>query len=170
MNRKILTLLFILITIVSFAQDVPAIELNKEYPDAKLDKTKDLKYSLKLAKGGVYLISVLQQGIDVKLIFTDENNKPILEKDSPNGQNGYERFEYTPTATNTFYLAITRLDEAGNTDSGRVTVIVKQVPKAELLLREKIKKEMEPENNKTVQTLDIDHFWEAFDKLEKCKT
>lgn len=31
-------------------------------------------------------------------------------------------------------------------------------------------KELEVENKKNIQTLDIDHFWGAFDNLKKCKT
>ncbi|MEJ0029210.1 MAG: hypothetical protein WDO15_02020 [Bacteroidota bacterium] len=65
-------------------------------------------------------------------------------------------------------LTIQRLEEPANPESGNVTISVKKFTRAEIQLREKIKQEVAPENAKTVQTLDVDHFWEAFDKLAKC--
>ena len=84
----------------------------KEYKDILLNKSSNLAYKLKLSKGGVYQISVLQQGIDVILILTDNADKKILDHDSPNGQHGYEKFEYSPASTNTFFLKINRLEQA----------------------------------------------------------
>jgi hypothetical protein len=169
MKKISLCALLFLIANNFFGQTHQAIELNKEYVNLAIDKANNLAYILKLEKGSLYAVSVLQQGIDVKLILLDKNNKQLLEKDSPNGQNGYEKFEYTPLETASFYLTILRLEEDGNSEKGQVTVLIKKISKAEIQLREKIKKELEPENKKIVQTLDIDHFWEAFDNLEKCK-
>lgn len=170
MNKTILLILFSLIAIFSFGQASTKVEVNKEYTNVNIDKTKSLDYTLKLEKGELYAVSVLQQGIDVKLILTDENDKQILDKDSPNGQNGYEKFEYSPVATKNYHLKIERLDESGNSDKGLLTIVVQKISKAEIKLREKIKKELEPENRKTVQTIDIEHFWEAFDNLKNCKS
>jgi predicted Zn-dependent protease DUF2268 len=170
MKKILLICLAISSFIISFAQTPQNIEFNKEYKDVFLNKTSDLTYKLKLSKGGVYQISVLQQGVDVVLILTDNANKKILDKDSPNGQFGYEKFEYSPVLTSTFFLKINRLEEAGNPDTGSVTVFIKSLTKEEIALKEKIRKELEPENKKNVLTLDIDHFWEAFDNLKTCKT
>jgi hypothetical protein len=171
-NIKIIILYtsLLLITVSSFGQPSQAIDTNKEYSNIDLGKTKNLNYSFKLKKGALYKISVLQQGIDVRLILLDDQHKPILEMDSPNGQNGYEKFEYSPTASKTFYLNILRLEEDGNPEKGQVSFVITTVSKIDLQSREKIRKELEPENKKTVQTLDIDHFWEAFDNLKNCKS
>jgi hypothetical protein len=170
MKRTILLTLLLSVAAYSFGQTSQTIQINKEYPNINLDKTQNLNYHFKLEKGGLYLFSVLQKGIDVKLILTNDQESQILEKDSPNGQNGYEQFEYTPTETKTYHLKIARLEEAGNPEKGLVTLSTKRFSKSEIQIREKIKKEVEPENKKTVQTLDIDHFWEAFDNLKNCKT
>lgn len=162
--------IFSMTALFSFGQTATKIEINKEYTNVNIDKTKNLVYTLKFKKGELYTISVLQQGIDVKLILADENNNQILDKDSPNGQNGYEKFEYTASATKNYHLKIERLSENGNPERGLLTILIQKVSKAEIIRREKIKKELEPENKKTVQTLDIDHFWEAFDDLKHCKT
>jgi hypothetical protein len=145
------------------------IEFNKQYP-VNISKALNTDYSFRLEKGELYSVSVLQQGIDVKLALSDKNGAQILEKDSPNGANGYEQFEYSPTETGQYHLNVIRLDEEGNPESGKVTVLITKIPKTEIQRREKIKKELAPENSKTVQTLDIDHFWQAFDNLAQCKT
>ncbi len=104
------------------------------------------------------------------LTLTDKAGKKILDKDSPNGQNGYEKFDYAPATANTYILKINRLEEDGNPDTGRVNLLIKSLTKAEIATRDKVRKELEPENQKNVQTLDIDHFWAAFDNLQNCKT
>ncbi len=167
---KQITLICILFFVAdcSFAQNPQKIEVNKEY--SNLEISGNIDYRVKLEKGRLYAFSVLQKGIDVQLILTNDEEQPLLEKDSPNGQNGYEKFEYSPKENGQFILKIERLEEYGNSENGQITIFIKKYTKEELKLREKIKKELEPENRKTVQTLDIDHFWEAFDKLETCKS
>lgn len=112
----------------------------------------------------------MQQGIDVKVFLLDEAENKIVEMDSPNGAHGMEKFEYMPTESKTYYIRIQRLDEAGNPDIGKITLLIRKFTKAEIQEKEKIKKELESENKKIVQTADIDHFWEAFDSLKNCKT
>jgi Predicted Zn-dependent protease (DUF2268) len=170
MKKMIFAFLAISSFMMSLAQTPQNIEFNKEYKDILVTKSSNLIYKLKLLKGGVYQVAVLQQGVDVILILTDNADKKILDKDSPNGQYGYEKFEYSPASTGIFFLKVNRLDQSVNSDSGRVTVLIKSLTKEEIAIKEKIKKELEPENAKNVQTIDIDHFWEAFDNLQKCKT
>lgn len=169
-NKIISTAILSVAIAPSFGQAGTKIELNKEYPNIALDKSHTLEYNIKLEKGSLYAISVLQQGIDVKVVLSDEKDHQLVDKDSPNGINGLEKFEYSPTETKNYHLKVVRLDDAGNPEKGQVTVFIKKFTKAEIDLREKIKKELEPENKRTVQTLDIDHFWETFDQLKNCKT
>lgn len=164
------TVLFLLFSLLTFGQTAPKIEINKNYPDIRLDKSSNLRYAIHLEKGGVYKITVLQQGVDIALVFSDKANKKLLEKDSPNGQNGPETFDFTASKTGDFYLAINRFEESGNSEEGKVSIYIKQFSKKELNEIAKIKKELEPENKKDIQTLDIDHFWEAFDNLKNCKS
>lgn len=166
--KSFLTVVLFVFTNILFGQSSLNIQFNKEYSDISVGKFSDLNYILKLTKKGIYQIFVLQRGIDVVLELTDKNNNKILEKDSPNGQNGLESFEYSPEKTDKFFLRIKRLEEKENPDSGKVIIKIKKLSSKELKLREKIKKELEPENKKNVQTLDIDHFWEAFDNFKNC--
>ncbi|HYF31108.1 MAG TPA: DUF2268 domain-containing putative Zn-dependent protease [Chitinophagaceae bacterium] len=168
--KQVLTILSTFLSTLIWGQSTQKIELNKNYPNISIEKTGDLKFILPFVKGGVYKISVMQQGIDVVLQLMDKTNKQLLEKDSPNGPNGLETFDYTANEKEDLYLVIKRLDQGGNPDKGTVSVFVKQYSKAELAEIDQIKKELEPENRKVVQTLDIDHFWEAYDNLKKCKS
>lgn len=150
----------------AFGQSIEKININKNYLNIKIDKSADLNYKITLKKGILYKISVLQQEVDVMLILKDSNNQKILDKDSPNGKNGLETFEYLAPQTSDYYLVVNRLNHPGNPEEGKVSVNVQTVSKAEIQRRADIQKELGPENNETVQTLDIDHFWEAFDNLK----
>jgi Predicted Zn-dependent protease (DUF2268) len=165
-----LVLLIFLASRFAVAQRAEKVEFNKEYADVKVDRQKDLTYSLAFEKNGVYKFSVMQKGVDVVLILTDNLNKKVLEQDTPNGQYGLETFEYTSQVKGNFSLTIKRLEEAGNPEEGKVSVYAKHFSRQELERREKIKLELASENEKNVLTVDVDHFWEAFDNLKKCKT
>ncbi len=170
LSEKTIVLFLLFVSNFLFGQTTKTIELNKNYPNVQIDSSITPVYKLYLEKGGLYQVNVLQQGIDVKLVLANKNNVQILEKDSPNGQNALEVFEYSPEETDIFFLIIKRLPEKGNPGAGEVTINIKKFTKSEIQSREDIRRELEPENKKTVQTLDIDHFWEAFDKLKICKT
>lgn len=155
---------------VIFGQNIQKIEFNTDFSETNLSKSSDLSYHLHLKKRGLYKISVLQQGIDVALILKDNKNNTLIEKDSPNGIYGIEKFEFTPSETANYTLKIKRLDDEGNPESGKVSIKIKEYTNSKIKELKKIKKELEPENKKMIQTIDIDHFWEAFDHLKKCKS
>jgi hypothetical protein len=112
----------------------------------------------------------LQQGIAVDYALVGANNETLYQCNYPDDFVGYEKFEYSPSNSGNFKLTIKRFDDPENPDSGRITIYVKSLNKNEIATRTKIKKELEPENKKNVQTIDIDHFWQAFDNLKNCKT
>jgi len=118
----------------------------------------------------MYEISVMQKGIDVVVTLSDWSNKSVREQDTPNGQNGPENFDFSPTETGNYKLAIKRLEETGNPEEGKISINIKKLTKAEAHAKSIMKKELAEENKKNVLTLDIDHFWEAFDNLKDCKT
>ena len=147
-----------------------SVDLNKEYKDIHLAGKSTLMYTLPLAKDGIYQFSILQQGIAVNYTLTSSDNKKLYESDFPNDINGYRKFEYCPTGSGNFTLRINRFEHPENPDSGQITILVKSLTKPEIAIRNKIKKELEPENAKHVTTIDIDHFWSAFDNLKNCRT
>jgi len=145
------------------------IEFNKEYKDIPLTKTASLVHTLQLAKDGIYQFSILQQGIAVHYSLTSPDNKKVYECNYPDDISGYEKFEYSPEKSGNFILTIKRFEDPQNTDSGSVTLLVRSLNKNEIEARKKIKKELEPENAKNVTTIDVDHFWNAFDNLKNCR-
>jgi uncharacterized protein YjaZ len=171
MPKAIIYLLFSLTFSCHFANaQFQKIEFNKEYKDIQLDKTSILIYSLPLVKDGIYQFSILQQGIAVDYTLTTSDNKLIYKSNYPDDLVGYEKFEHSPGISGNYILTIKRFEDPENADSGRITLLVKSLNKQEISVRKKIKKELEPENAKNVTTIDIDHFWDAFDNLKNCKT
>ncbi|MBS1562806.1 MAG: hypothetical protein JST39_00400, partial [Bacteroidetes bacterium] len=78
--------------------------------------------------------------------------------------------EYNATASGLYQLSVYRYPHPENTDNGKFSLIVHSLNSTELSERKAIQKELAAENAKTVLTADIDHFWQAFDKLSSCKT
>ena len=170
MKKQIAFCLAFIASFSVFGQAQQEIVLNKIYQNLALDKSNVIKYSLKLDKGGIYQFSILQQGIAVYYNLTDNLNNQVFESNTPEDIDGYEKFEYKPIKSQTFTLTVKRFENSENTDSGKVTIVVTSLNKTEIVLREKIKADLETENKKNVQTIDIDHFWEAYDNLKNCRT
>jgi hypothetical protein len=165
--KKTLLALLVLTCSFTFAQTT---RFNHPYENISIAKAANLVLKLKLEKGATYQFLVLQQGIDVMLVLSDETKKTILEKDSPNGSHGLEIAEFSPPESKEYSLTIKQFEEEGNADKGLISYYIKKFTKAELALKEKTKQELAIENNKNVLTADIDHFWEAVDNLKNCKT
>jgi hypothetical protein len=167
MKKGILIICF-LSSCFTIAAQPAQLQLNQEY-NIGLKKTDVLNYALPLAKNGIYQFSILQQGIAVYYLLTGPDNEKLFESNYPDDITGYEKFEYSPLISGLYNLQIKWFNDPENPDSGRIRLFVKSLNKKEIELRNKIKKELEPENSKNVLTLDIDHFWQAFDNLKNCK-
>lgn len=135
-----------------------------------LKKNSDAKYQINLKKDGLYKFKVLQNGIDIRLQLFDSDGRELFNKNTPNSYNGYELIEYSPSKTDNYILKFVPRTYDSNPNQGKINILVHKLTKSELKRREEITKELEPENEKIVLTLDIDHFWEAFDDLKKAKT
>lgn len=170
MKKILFTVLLIFGSLSIYAQTPQKIEVNKEYKDINFTKTSALSYTLPVAKDGIYKFSILQQNIAVQYTLTNLNNQKLYDSDYPNDINGYERFEYLPATSANVILTIKRFDDPQNPDTGRISILIKSLTKAEIATRNKISKDLEPENKKNVTTIDIDHFWIAYDNLKTCKS
>lgn len=162
--------LLLLLPLITIGQNTIPIQCGKYYKDVQVTDTKAPSYGLALQKGDLYQFRVEQQGIDVVVQLKDAHGKLLFEKDSPNGSWGTELMDYEPSASGNYLLTISRLDESGNAPSGKVTLKVRQYTPAEQKTMRATALAMASENAKNVLTIDIDHFWEAFDALAKCKT
>jgi hypothetical protein len=108
-----------------FSQNTEKIELNKEYPNNKLDTSENLKYSFRLEKFNSYVILVKHEGIKVAVILSDYNNKEQLKKSSIQTQNGLETLKFSPKRTATYYLTVKRLAVKDNPKEGTISILVK---------------------------------------------
>lgn len=166
--KKIVTLALCFYSLVSFAQK-GKIEFNKVYKSLSVTSDSSLNYKLTLDKGQPYRFTIIQAGVDVVVVLK-KDTAVLKEQDSPNGKSGPEEFAFTPESTATYTLTIKTLEQNSPADTGKVSVYIKRFTKKEIETAAGIKKELEPENRKNVLTLDIDHFWEAYDGLKQCKT
>jgi hypothetical protein len=167
--KNLLTLLCVFALTAVLAQE-KLIEPGKTYEDISVSQKTDVNYTLRLDKDEVYRIVVVQQGVDVIVHLKDETEKLLVKRDSPNGEHGEEIIEYKAEIQGKHILSIKRLDDPNASQEGTVSFSYRHISKAELARREQIRKELEPENKKTVLTLDIDHFWEAYDNLKNCQS
>lgn len=161
--------LFLLFAGISFAQSPTKLDFDKVYNDVKFEGKDSLEYFITLRKNGLYQFSVMQNGVDV-VISLHRNTKKISEMDSPNGTNGLERFEFASKEEAEYIFRIKQFDAKNTKASANISIKIKSFTDEDIARFEKNKKELAPENLKTVMTADIDHFWQAFDELKKCRT
>ncbi|SDM26038.1 DUF2268 domain-containing putative Zn-dependent protease [Siphonobacter aquaeclarae] len=170
MHNRFPLLLAFLAGISTCASGQRTVRFNTGYENVSVRKGENITVPLSLKKGTSYQLMVEQLGIDIRLILRDEKGTTLLEKDSPNGSRGLETAEYLPKQNGQYQLVIERLDESGNAQSGFVNYYIRQYTPTELEERERTKKKLEEENSKNVLTLDIDHFWEAYDHLRYARS
>jgi len=169
MNKLALILLFIALNVTD-AQSKNMLKFNSNYKSLELSKEKALTFDLELKKGGIYQFNLNQEGIAIYYTLKDSKGNNLYESNFPDDIIGLEKFEYSPKKSQHFSLLIKRFDNPQNTNSGKVSIYVKSLNKEEIKIRNKIKKELEPENKKIVTSIDIDHFWEAFKLLKTQKS
>lgn len=131
----------------------------------EISKADSFHYSLHFEAGGIYQFVLRQQGIGIYYNLADQTGKLLLESDTPEDLDDVERFEYEATESGHYTLTVTRFEHPENTSSGKFQLSAISLSPNDLSRRKKIKRELLAENQKIVQTLDIDHFWEAFDLL-----
>lgn len=165
--QKILSFLLIAISIQSvFAQD-KIFTLNDK--TILFDGKKELNYILHLKKGTTYLFSVYQENIDVEIILQDKDNKKIISTDLADGNKGFDKLEYTPNEDDRFKLVVKSVS-SDFIPTGLIKINAKKLSKKEIARRKRIEKELRNENDKIISTIDIHHFWNAYDKLNNCKS
>lgn len=89
--------------------------LNQGVENVQIKKREEHGYVIQLSKDKQYNILVIQKGIDVVVRLLDSNNVLIEEKDSPNGTQGPEQFDYLPRFSGNFNIKIKVLDDPSNT-------------------------------------------------------
>ena len=127
-------------------------------------------YSLQVEEGLSYKLTVLQQGIDVVLSLYDKDSSLIIEVDSPTGSFGDEEILYKAKRSAVLQLTISPFEDQEEYSNGYVDIWLSEMDKNTLKARKKDQRRITKENRSTVQTLDITHFWEAYDELANVST
>ncbi len=130
MPNKIALILFLLSShCILIAQKNNELKIGNTYRKISIKQTEIDSFCFQLKKDIFYSIIVEQNGIDLKISLNDKNRKIILEKDSPNGMFGPERFDYSPDSSSKFILTVSPLKEPENNKQGVYSVTIQQVPK-----------------------------------------
>ncbi|WP_293743062.1 DUF2268 domain-containing putative Zn-dependent protease [uncultured Pedobacter sp.] len=164
---KLFTVLFILLHAVSYAQNF--VDFKQNDKKTAFSGENELNYNVRLKKGEVYLIKVYQENIDIEINLYDEAGEKILSTDLADGNKGTDKLEYEPAKGGLYKINIKSVSPKPSPD-GTISMNFARLSKSVLERRRKIAKALEPENAKDVSTIDIKHFWEAFDALKAAKT
>lgn len=157
---------FLIFFAYSFGQQ---LEIGKSVSKIPFDGSSELNFTVDLKKNESYLFTIYQNAIDVEAIIFDSNNKQVAYTDLADGNNGYDKIEFSPDKEDHYKLVIRSVEKSKKTN-GIVEVSVKKFSKEEIRIRKKIANDMKQENTKDIFTLDITHFWEAYDQLQFSKT
>ncbi|HEY0894946.1 MAG TPA: DUF2268 domain-containing putative Zn-dependent protease [Sphingobacteriaceae bacterium] len=165
MKKSVLLILLLAGSLLADAADIDKGTVKPRTPVAvtKLHRGDTHSYSVSFKKGNRYIFSVMQNGIDLVVTLLDPDGKTVAEKDSPNGKNGFEKLSYTVSREGVYRYQVKALDDSTNTEFGSYDAYLAEQDK-------ELQQRLDKENRKTVQTLDIDHFWEAYDNLRNCHT
>lgn len=160
--RHLLTSLIILILFYtnSHAQEQLNPGILTSIPISKTGKA----YQFQLKKGETCQLSVDQMGIDVILHVLNNQGDSLAQVDSPTGDYGTEFFTLKAKKDQSISLYIQPF-ELDNIPNGVVDIRLNILDKAGLKAYKSTQKSIAKENRKNIQTLDITHFWEAYDSL-----
>lgn len=167
--KKVFLFILLLCSKLVLAQSSNQLVFDKLYNDIKFEGKDSIEYTVKLRKKGLYQFSVMQNGVDV-VISLHQQKKKLVEMDSPNGKRGLERFEFASKDAGEYIFRIKSFESNKIDNKASISIKIKSFTDSDIARFERNKRELAPENRKTVMTADIDHFWEAYDALKKCKT
>ncbi|MDN3694192.1 DUF2268 domain-containing putative Zn-dependent protease [Chryseobacterium tructae] len=133
------------------------------------DGKEDLNYTLPFEKGKTYIIKVYQENIDIEINLYNSDNQKIASTDVADGNKGYDKLEYTPEKNEEYRINIKSVSPK-LVSNGIVKINIRTLGKSDIEWRTKKSEEVKTENLKDITTIDIQHFWEAYDKLKYSKS
>lgn len=126
--QVVLAAWFIILSGNTTAQTVTPLHINDTAIIYTLIKGEKKIFTLGLSKNQTYEIHAEQKAIDISLTLK-KNGNVLAYHDSTNGSYGPEIIIYTATANEIDTLEIDRLEEAGNADTGRFSIVVRKTLK-----------------------------------------
>jgi hypothetical protein len=167
----------ILIPSILFAFNIKATEpkyllLNQTIKDVDIKKDGEDIYLVRLMGAKQYKVLAMQKGIDLMVQLLDSTKKVLLEKDSPNGLNGEETFDFTPLYAGKYFVSLKWVKEDQNSAIGKYDISLTEYTEEQMafIKSEKIRKEKAIANARPIETIDVENFYKAFDLLSAAKT
>jgi CHAT domain-containing protein/tetratricopeptide (TPR) repeat protein len=79
-------------------------------------------FKVDVQKNEFFQVRVEQKGVDVGLTINSADGKQLAEMDSPNGKEGFEIISFIADKAGTYFVSVKRLEETGNSDSGKYAI------------------------------------------------
>ncbi|UHG94770.1 DUF2268 domain-containing putative Zn-dependent protease [Spirosoma oryzicola] len=163
---KLIGIALCFVCLTSFAQQNPSITNQKPI---SFDGRGELNYDLPLKQNNVYRIKVYQEDIDVEVNLYDTSRQKVCSTDLADGNKGYDQLEYVAQQSGLYRLNIKSVSPKP-VPTGLIKIEVTTLSEAQIRRRQQIAQELAVENTKAVTTIDVQHFWEAYDRLKQCRT
>ena len=153
MHKIILSAISISLFFLSCHTNKKNISVGDKPTEFSMTITDSARHKLTLTKDKLYLITVIQKGVDVELFLLNSKNEVIKEKDSPNGTVGPEQFYFYCEKTDDYSLKIKPFLSDENKSGGKYSIEISEVST-------KIKVDLD----KTKYVEDFDVFRKIFEK------
>ncbi|MGH1516026.1 DUF2268 domain-containing putative Zn-dependent protease [Chryseobacterium sp. JK1] len=133
------------------------------------DGKEELNYILSFEKEKTYVIKVYQENIDIEINLYNSDNQKISSVDVADGSKGYDKLEYSPEKNGEYRVNIKSVSP-NPVSNGIVRIHIRTLDKSEIEWRAKQSEDLKKEDVKDITTIDIQHFWDAYDKLKYSKS
>jgi FOG: WD40 repeat len=116
---------------VALAATLSSAQVTKQVSELKLNETLEREltgqepheYQVTLKANEFVQVRVEQKGIDVDLkLYAEGGTWLLAQMDSPNGMEGYETLSWIAREAGTYHFRVSRLEEEGNSESGRYSI------------------------------------------------
>lgn len=122
--------LLLALTIAAQVKNNPIpLKVNHRTVDLKIKLHEETDFTFQLKKDIYYSIIVEQKGIDLVVELKDRSGKRLVSQDSPTGNFGAERFDFSAADETSFTLSVKPLDKSKNPPEGLYSVLIREVPK-----------------------------------------
>lgn len=171
MRRKFIILLPAFFFFTAIVQAQSTVQRNTLYAAYPVGKDRIIAQTFRSEPyPTAYQVLLRQHGIDVMIEILDSSNKVLFTQDNPNGRFGEELLHFRIPANQHFTFRVVPYDDSSNPDSGSVSFYIRQYAQTAAAEYERFQTARKKMPEPICNTSDIDHFWEAWDKLKSCKS
>ncbi len=132
---KILSLAIMIFILSSFQTIEETIIVGQNPREFSIIDAKSSYYNVKLQKDKFYSFQINQKGVDVQVYLENNQNRVLIQKDSPNGSNGLEQFYFYCENDGDYKLRIEPFSDKDSSASGKYTIeVIEESTETEIVL------------------------------------